>query len=135
MISPDGQWIAYTSNESGRSEVYVQPFPNGGRKWQISTNGGGGPLWARSGRELFYHEEGKVMVVPVEARADFIAERPRFLFEVNTVMSAGQGRPNYDVTPDGLHFVFTLPKPQPPATQIHFALNWYQELLEKVPAK
>ena len=134
MISPDGQWIAYTSNESGRTEVYVQPFPNGGRKWQISTNGGSGPRWARSGRELFYHEGPRMMVVAVETGADFIAGRTEFLFEVDGLYDAGQGGPNYDVTPDGRHFVFTLPKPQPPATQIHVVLNWLEELKRLVPA-
>jgi serine/threonine-protein kinase len=133
MISPDGRWIAYTSNESGRSEVYVQPFPNGGRKWQISTDGGSGPRWARNGQELFYHKGPRMMVVAVETAADFIAGRPEFLFEVDGLYDVGQGGPNYDITPDGKRFVFTQPKPQPRATQINVVQNWFAELKRLVP--
>ena len=64
-FSPDGHWIAYSSNESGRSEVYVQPFPGPGGKWQTSTEGGNWPVWAPSGRELFYLNGSKIMGVAV----------------------------------------------------------------------
>jgi hypothetical protein len=102
-------------------------------KLQISTNGGSGPLWARSGQELFYHEGQRMMVVAVETGADFIAGKPKFLFEVDGLRDAGQGGPNYDITPDGRHFVFTKPKPQPPATQINVVLNWFEELKRLAP--
>jgi len=82
-ISPDGRWVAYQSNESGRPEVYARPFPdvNSGR-WQISTDGGMRPLWARNGRELFYlTSTGGVMSVAVEEGSGFTVGRPTKLFE------------------------------------------------------
>ena len=85
------------------------------------------------GEELFYHEGPRMMVVAVEKGADFSAGRPGFLFEVDGLFDAGQGGPNYDITPDGRHFVFALPKPLRPATQINVVLNWHQELKRLVP--
>jgi hypothetical protein len=64
-FSPDGKWLAYQSNESGVFEVYVQSFPDGGRKWQISTEGGRWPQWARSGREIFYRNLNGMMAAAV----------------------------------------------------------------------
>src|SRR5437762_6529613 len=80
-FSPDGRWLAYASNETGRYEVYVQPFPGPGGKWQISTEGGREPAWARSARELFYRNGGKMMVADVLTQPTFTAARPRMLFE------------------------------------------------------
>jgi serine/threonine-protein kinase len=133
MISPDGRWLAYRSNESGRFEIYVQPFPDGGRKLQISTEGGSDPRWARDGRELFYREGEKMMVVSVETGDEFTAERPRMLFTSDTEVAAGHGGPNFDITPDGRRFVMTRVKPQPPPTEIHVILNWFDELKRLVP--
>ena len=82
-FSPDGRWIAYTSNESGRNEVYVRPFPggapSGSGKWQISTGGGLHPIWSRNGRELFYESlDNQIMVAAYTAKADsFAADKPR----------------------------------------------------------
>ena len=84
MFSPDGRWLAwlaYVSDESGREEVYVQPFPGPGGKWQISTEGGSEPVWARNGRELFYRNGQKMIAVEITARPTFAAARPRLLFE------------------------------------------------------
>src|SRR5262249_28946182 len=64
-LSPDGRWIGYASNESGQFEVYVQPFPNGGRRWQISTDGGAEIAWSRNGRELFYRSRDRMMAVDI----------------------------------------------------------------------
>ena len=80
QFSPDGRWMAYTSDESGRFEVYVQPFPGPGGKWQISTEGGDQPVWAHNGRELFYREENKMMAVEVTTRPAFSARIPALLF-------------------------------------------------------
>src|SRR5262245_61782490 len=80
-LSPDGRWIAYTSDELGRYEVFVQSFPGGGSKRQVSTNGGIGPHWRRDGKELFYHApEGKLMAAPVKSGASFEAGAPAALF-------------------------------------------------------
>ena len=75
-LSPDGKWLAYHSDESGRSEVYVQPFPDLGRKSLISIAGGGFPLWSPDGRELFYTEGSAMMVVTVDTESSFAAGRP-----------------------------------------------------------
>ena len=80
MFSPDGRWIAFQSNRSGRSEVSVKPYPEGGRIEPISTDGGTSPLWAHSGRELFYRNGEKVMVVSIQTEPTFKAEAPRLLF-------------------------------------------------------
>ena len=87
-ISPDGRWMAYTSNESGKEEIYVRPFPdvNAGR-WQISTSGGNNPLWSRDGREIFYRNGNAVMAVSVKTSPAFIFETPRTLFQGTYVRS------------------------------------------------
>jgi serine/threonine-protein kinase len=139
-ISPDGRWLAYSSNESGRLEVYVQPFPHGRGKWLISTEGGREPLWARNGRELFYRSGKKVMAVAIITEPAFVAERPRLLFEGfyldadDSLGFTAFGRPNYDVSPDG-RFLMIKPEPRPSSTQINLVLNWFEELKRLVPAK
>jgi Tol biopolymer transport system component len=94
MISPDGRWLAYVSNESGQLEVYGQPFPEGGRKWLISTAGGDEPLWAPDGRELFYRDGDKLMVVSVETEPELSPKSPRVLFEAPTLVGWAFGSPN-----------------------------------------
>jgi eukaryotic-like serine/threonine-protein kinase len=85
QISPDGKWLAYYSNETGRIEVYVQPFPSGAGKWQISTNGGLFPRWRRDGRELFYLSQnggGKMMAVDLKSSGStFEPGTPKELFD------------------------------------------------------
>jgi Tol biopolymer transport system component len=132
VFSPDGRWLAYSSDESGRFEVYVQPFPGPGSKWQISTEGGGGdenpPRWARNGRELFYRNGSKMMVVDIQTEPTFTAGKPRLLFE-------GQYGAWWDVAPDGQRFLMVQPvEPEQPATQINVVLNWFEELRRRVPA-
>ena len=81
MLSRDGRWIAYRSDETGSLEIYVRPFPNvDGGKWQITTNGGAAPLWAPSGRELFYQRGDSMMVVPIETEPTFTHGKPQVLF-------------------------------------------------------
>ncbi len=82
-ISPDGRWLAYQSDSSGRREIYVRPFPDvGGGQWLVSTSGGVEPLWARNGRELFYRgANDAVMSVPIESRSTWAAGTPRQIFE------------------------------------------------------
>jgi dipeptidyl aminopeptidase/acylaminoacyl peptidase len=82
-FSPNGQYIAYASNESGRDEVYVQPFPFTGAKWQISTGGGENPRWSRDGRELFYSGDGGALSVPVETAGSFVKGVPRLVFRMD----------------------------------------------------
>lgn len=80
-ISPDGRWLAYVSNESGRDEVYVQAFPGPGGKWQISSDGGSEPVWSRDGRELFFRSGEKMMVVQTTTQPSFSASSPQLLFQ------------------------------------------------------
>jgi len=134
MISPDGRWLAYTSNESGRQEIYVRPFPGGRGKWLISTEGGREPLWSRDGSELFYRTGGKLMAVTINTESSFVAGRPRLLFEGEYDGKEMQpfGSPNYDVSLDG-RFLMIKPDPSPPSTQINFVLNWLEELKQSIP--
>jgi serine/threonine protein kinase len=136
MISPDGRWLAYSSDESGRLEVYVRPFPDGRGKWLISTEGGREPLWARDGEELFYRTGGKLMTVAIETESSFVAGKPRLLFEweFDSREMTPFGSPNYDVSPDG-RFLMIKPDPSPPSAQINFILNWFEELKRLVPSK
>lgn len=145
-LSPDGRWLAYVSNESGAYQVYVQPFPGPGRKWQVSTEGGTEPVWGRNGRELFYRSGRKMMAVDITTGAAFGAANPKMLFEAEyepmTTVFAGQ---NYDVTPDGQHFIMVRGKETTAASnnpfmsrsaqQINVVLNLFEEFERRVPAK
>ena len=132
-ISPDGQWLAYVSNESGRSEIFVRAFPGPGGKWQISTEGGSEPLWARNGRELFYRSGDKVMAVDITTQPSFQAGTPRMLFEGKYVRRNNET--NYDVSPDGQRFLMIqADEQQAAATQLHVVLNWFEELKQRVSA-
>ena len=132
VFSPDGRWIAYVSNESGRNEVFVRPYPGPGGKWQISTEGGDEPVWPRNGRELFYRQgDSKMMVVEVETKPTFRPGRPRTLFEgrfllwdVNT----------YDVARDGTRFLMIKEDPaESGPTQVKVVLNWFEDVKRRVP--
>jgi serine/threonine protein kinase/WD40 repeat protein len=133
MFSPDGRWLAYESDESGRVEVYVRPFPGPGSKWQISTEGGTEAIWARNGRELFYRSGDKMMVAAVETRTTFSAAKPRLLFEGHYEAGMYTFQPNYDVAPDGQRFLMIRETEQKSGTQINVVLNWFEELKQKVP--
>jgi serine/threonine-protein kinase len=131
MVSPDGRWLAYTSNESGRYEIYVQPFPAPGEKVQISSNGGLDPVWARSGRELFFRTGNKMMTVPFQAGTRFVAGKPDELFE-GPYMTRFTPVPSgsYDVTADGQRFLMVKTAARP-ATQISVVVNWFEDLKRK----
>jgi Tol biopolymer transport system component len=135
QFSPDGRWLAYISNETGRHEIYVQPYPGPGGKWQISTEGGTEPAWNRNGRELFYRSGNKMMAVDITTQPGFAAGTPRMLFE-GRYETAPFPTTNYDVSPDGQRFLMVKPSEQEQAapTQINVVLNWFEELKQKVPA-
>ncbi len=131
-FSPDGRWIAYDSKESGRLEVYVQPFPGPGRRWQISTEGGRQAVWARNGREIFYRSGDRMMAVEVETEPSFSLSKPEVLFEGNYAGSVEAfGSANYDVTADGRRFVMIRTEVESAPASIHVVLNWAEELKEK----
>ena len=137
-ISPDGRWLAYQSDESGQTEIYVRPFPDvDAAREQVSTGGGTRPLWSRDGRELFYWvEPGTIMAVPVAAGTDFTAGRPEVAVQ-GTLFAPGVTERFYDVSPDGDRFlvitdVDTEADEAAPA-QITVVLGWFEELERRVP--
>jgi len=140
QVSPDGRWLAYFSQESGQSEVFVRPFPdvNSG-KWQISSNFGQEPRWSPDGRELYYRSNDSMMVVSVETEPTFRAGLSEELFR-DTYFAPGPGH-SWDITTDGSRFLMiksvasinedsTTEAPQP---KINIVLNWFEELKERVP--
>jgi Tol biopolymer transport system component len=135
-FSPDGHWLAYESNESGRREVYVQPYPGPGERHLISTTGGEQPAWGGSGRELFYVQPGAsgsrtLMSVRIRTAPAFLAGTPETLFE-NGGLQSNWGR-SYDVAPDG-RFLLMLRKEQSTApAQMILVQNWFEELKRLVP--
>ena len=138
-LSPDGRWIAYQSNESGRDEIHVRPFPavDGGH-WQISTDGGARPLWARSGRELFYVDvRQRIMVAPIQTSPSFAAGNPSVALDPSGgIFNTSTGR-NYDISPDGRRFLVikSAPRDRSNPTQLNIVLNWGEELKRLVPVK
>jgi Tol biopolymer transport system component/tRNA A-37 threonylcarbamoyl transferase component Bud32 len=125
-FSPDGKWVAYESNESGRNEVYVVPFPGPGGKSQVSTEGGTQPRWNRNGRELFFRSGAKMVAVDVETGEAFRAGASHTLFE--KISS------DYDVAPDGKRFLMLKPSiAAAESTELHVILNWFDDLRRRVP--
>ena len=116
LFSPDGKWIAYQSNESGRDEVYVRRF-HGPGKWVISVGGGESPFWRRDGRELFYSQGSKFYAVGVDATSSFHAGKPRLLFDLPSVQPT-------DVSAEGQRFVGIKSPNALPVWQINVVLNW-----------
>jgi Tol biopolymer transport system component len=134
VFSPDGRWLAYQSDESGRSEIYVRPFPGPGGKVQISTEGGTEPVWSRNGWELFYRNGDKMMATAIETKSGFVAGKPKLLFEGHYETSMYAFEPNYDVGPDGQRFLMIKGSEQESAaTQLNVVLNWSDELRRLAP--
>jgi Tol biopolymer transport system component len=132
-FSRDGHWVAYVSDLSGRDEVYVLPFPGGEESVRISTAGGVEPVWARSGRELFYREDDKMMVVTTRGGSWTSPSTPEVLFEGRFEKTRwGAGTANYDVSPDGQRFVMVRRKNPVAPVLIHVILNWPEAL--RVPS-
>jgi len=134
-LSPHGRWLAYASDEAGGSEIWVRAFPEGGRTYRISTEGGTAPAWSRDGRRLFYRRQGAIWVVDVTAEADFSRNtEPQLLLEG----PIGGTTPlrSYDVAPDG-RFVTTMRTDEraedQPVTSLNIILNWFEELKQRVP--
>jgi serine/threonine-protein kinase len=131
-LSPDSRWIAYVSNESGREEVYVRPFPDADRaKWQVSVNGGAEPRWAHSGRELFYRTpRGELVVRAVGGSEAFEMEPPEILFDASAY--AGDNyHAVYDLTPDDSMFVM-IGSNEAIREDLILVYNWIEELKAKV---
>ncbi len=129
QFSPDGKWVAYSSNETGNWEVYVSPFPSGTSKWQVSR-GGGEPRWRRDGKELFYlSAEGKMMAVPLRLGSSFEAGSPVVLFQTHLRQPiSAQDVFSYDVTGDGQKFLINTKVDEPNAAPLSIILNWASEM-------
>jgi Tol biopolymer transport system component len=134
-ISPDGRWMAYDSDESGRVEVYAQSFPDPSlKRWKISPTYGSEPLWTRGGRELVYRKGDSVMAVSVDLEQGRIGQ-PVALFGGRYPDNPGWTRPrSYDVSPDGERFLMTRLPADRPRPRIAVVLNWFDELRAKSPA-
>jgi serine/threonine protein kinase/Tol biopolymer transport system component len=121
-FSPDGRWIAYVSNDSGKEEVYVVPFPGPGGEWQISTAGGRAPIWTRGGREIVYQAPGdEIMAVEVRTSPTFQAGIPKILFKTHLRPPPGA---QFDVTPDGERFLVNLEPGDQVSDPITLVQNW-----------
>jgi len=125
QYSPDGRWISYQSDESGKSEIYVQSSGATGGKWQISSGGGVRPVWPRDDLEIFYRNGNKLMAVPVRTSPTFSAGTPQTLFQADYFNSGH----DFDATPDGKHFFFikSLTEASAP-TELRVVLNWARDL-------
>ena len=141
-FSPDGRWLAYCSNESGKPQVYAQAFPGPGPKIQVSTDGGTDPVWKRSGGELYYRNGDSMLAVAVATVPTFAAGRPQELWKghYSHGMSSSCGPPgatssNYDVTADGKRFLMIKDDDQDRAAskQIVVVLGWTDELRRIAP--
>ncbi len=130
-LSPNDKWLAYVSNESGAYQVYVQPFPGRGGKWQISTQGGSEPRWSADGKTLFYLNNTRMMAVAISTTPVFSAGQPQILFEGKPLQPVDSGV-TYDVAPDGQHFISTRPNKKDNFQQITVVLNWFSELKNKI---
>jgi serine/threonine-protein kinase len=135
VISPDGRWVAYVSDESGRDEIYVQPFPEGGERHQISTDGGLNPVWSPDGGSIYFGSENRILAVSVFTTPRFRAGAARVLFEGAYAGGYSYLYPNFDIAPDGKSFVMVKPdEERGRATEIRLILNWFEELERLAPA-
>ena len=138
-VSPDGRWMAYHSNMSGRVEIYVERYPQLGNRQPISTGGGRLPLWSRDGKELFFSSpDGRQMfAVAVQAGTTLVAGRPQALFEFAMLRQTAGNRP-YDIAPDGRFLIIRSGQAEAAggtASDLILVQNWFEELKRLVPTK
>ena len=130
-VSPDGKWLAYVSDVTGRGEVWVRPYPGPGAPIRVSSNGGIEPQWSRSGRELYFIEDRETMMMAaVDAGPQLTFTPPVGLFRAPFIQ--GGQPPTYDVAPDG-RFLIVRPTADQGATNLVVAINWFEELRQRVP--
>lgn len=130
-LSPDGRWLAYTSDESGALEVYVRPFPGPGGRWKVSSDGGTEPIWARSGDRIFFRNGQQLVAATVRVSPGFAPIRREVLFESDFLGDLLHA--NFDVTPDGKHFLML--ELTGDVAQIVVALDWTSTLRGDGPAR
>lgn len=123
--SPDGRWVAFVSDESGRNEVYVSPYPASGARMPVSRAGGMHPAWAPSGRELFYRNSDSLMVAQVNTGSGFRVTSRDLLFRDDFV------RAGFDVHPDGNTFLMTR-REEDPRYEMVIVFNWFEEVRRRM---
>jgi serine/threonine-protein kinase len=128
-LSPDGRWLAYVSDESGASEVYVRPFPEvASARWQVSTTGGGEPVWANSGRELYYRNgRNELVAAAVRAGPGFSVGEQKALFSITPYLDLGFMQ-SYNVSPDDRRFLMVREGAPSQESELILTENWLQEL-------
>jgi serine/threonine-protein kinase len=129
QVSPDGHNVAYTSDDSGKNQVYIRPYPGPGTVISVSIEGGQEPRWSHDGKELFYRDavKGQLMVVGIQANPALVVSAPRTLFELRTAV--------WDVAPDGKRFLATQEREASAGeTKLRAVNNWFEELRRKAPA-
>ena len=123
QFSPQGRWVAYTSDESGREEVYLRTFPEAGESVPVSSIGGHSPRWRADGKELFYlAADGKLMSVEITPGRESQPGTPKLLFQANAVL------PSWSVSADGQRFLFAIPTQQNTQPAFTVVLNWMAAL-------
>jgi eukaryotic-like serine/threonine-protein kinase len=132
QLSPDDHWLAYSSDESGRLEVYLRPFAGADRKWPVSTQGGTQPHWRGDGRELYYRSGNKMMAVDVRLSDEPTLSNPRVLFEQPYAFGQGITLANYDVSQDGQRFIMLK---ETGSGRINVVLNFGEELKRLAPPR
>jgi serine/threonine-protein kinase len=120
VLSPDGRWLAYYSDHTGRDEVYVQAFPHGGRQWQVSAGGGRSPVWARDGKQLFYRRGDAVLAVSMDTGVSVRAGTPSVLFKTELMGPLDVGR-------DG-RLLMIEPEKEDAVSELSVIVNWFAEL-------
>ena len=136
MFSPDGGWIAYTSDESGRDEVYVQAFPKSQQGPRIiSTHGGREPMWSPDGRELYYRRRNQLVAVAVRTSPTFMPGQERILFEGNFVEEIGGRNQYYSVSPDGQSFLMVREGEGTTPQSLRIVFNWFEDLRRLVSTR
>jgi Tol biopolymer transport system component len=134
-LSPDERWLAYQSNESGRPEIYVRDLSGAGGRWQVSTEGGEEPRWARDGRTLYFRNGDTFLSAAVEIRPSFQAATPRSLFNGIYNLRSNSGV-SYDVDPKGDRFIMIRPAEDTNAPgQVQVVVNWFSELRRIAPTQ
>jgi Tol biopolymer transport system component len=137
-FSPDGKWLAYTSDDSGIYQIYVEAFPRKGGRWQISDNGGTYPVWSRNGRELFFRtSDSRIMVATYTAKgASFVPDKPRLWSDTRLADFGTVGIATYDLAPDGERIAAIMPAETAEAQQARnhvVLLNFFDEVRRRVP--
>jgi serine/threonine-protein kinase len=129
-FSPNGQWVAYSSDESGTAEIYVRPFPGPGGRIQVSNDGGSEPVWSRDGRTLYYRQGDALIAAAVSATPTFAVQSRRQLF-VGPYEASGP-HATYDVAPDGKHLLML--KAREDRAPVVMVLNWAAEVRARLKA-